>query len=563
MSEFSVCILIPCRNHAAALAGVLENLEKTQLDIIVIDDASDAGDAKLIDALPAKFPRVTLLRHTENKGKGVAVVTGFREASRRGFSHALQIDADGQHDAGAVPAFLAEAKKFPEALISGKPIYDSSVPKGRLYGRYVTHAWVWFQTLSFQIEDSMCGLRVYPLAPVMRLLGRRNVGAFMDFDTDIIVRLFWENVPVRFLPVRVIYPEGGRSNFRSFRDNARISLMHARLVCEMPFRLPALFFKKISAGKNDTHWSEIKERRGVFGIRVLLFVYAFFGRRVFRALLFCVISFYRLTGRRAREASADYLRRLKIFADARGVALPEKLSTQRHFLNFGESLLDKIAAWRGEFSPAEFAVIKDAQVDRVLGEKRGALILASHLGNFEFCRALAARGGLKINILTFTEHAEQFNRLLHELAPDSGINLISTKTLGPETAILLREKIDAGEWVAITADRTSATNPGRLTRVDFLGAPAAFPQGAFVLAAALRCPVFLVFGLKESGGKKIRIDFFADPLEIRRSTRTGDLERETRRFAEKLEENCLRAPLDWFNFYNFWENKNVYSGNEH
>lgn len=141
--------------------------------------------------------------------------------------------------ASTAPALLESARRHPGVLWSARPEYDESVPKKRLIGRYVTHVWVWIETLSFEIVDSMCGYRVYPVADTLAVIKSRPVGLFMDFDTEIMVRLYWRGLPVRFIRSRVIYPEGGRSNFRMWEDNVRISKMHARLFIESPLWWPA------------------------------------------------------------------------------------------------------------------------------------------------------------------------------------------------------------------------------------------------------------------------------------------------------------------------------------
>jgi hypothetical protein len=156
----------------------------------------------------------------------------------------LQIDADGQHATGDVPAFLARAAAHPHAVIAGQPIYDASVPKGRLYGRYATHIWVWINTLSLEIRDSMCGFRVYPVAPVNALAARRALGQRMNFDIDILVRLFWDGLRVVNLPTRVTYPDDGVSHFRVWRDNVQISWMHTQLFFGMLPRIPRLLARK-------------------------------------------------------------------------------------------------------------------------------------------------------------------------------------------------------------------------------------------------------------------------------------------------------------------------------
>jgi hypothetical protein len=168
------------------------------------------------------------------------MLAGFREAARLGASHVLQIDADGQHDATDIPRFLQAAQAAPDAVINGAPVYDASVPKGRLYGRYLTHVWVWINTLSFAIRDSMCGFRVYPLAPVLKLIDEEFVGQRMDFDPEIVVRLHWRGVGIENLATPVRYPSDGVSHFDVWRDNVRISRMHTRLFFGMLRRLPRL-----------------------------------------------------------------------------------------------------------------------------------------------------------------------------------------------------------------------------------------------------------------------------------------------------------------------------------
>jgi hypothetical protein len=172
---------------------------------------------------------------------------GFRQAAAAGFTHAVQLDADGQHDLARLAELLALARAHPEALISGAARYDASVPKARQWGRYLTHFWVWVETLSFRISDSMCGFRCYPLAPTLRLMQRAHIGSFMDFDTEIMVRLFWQGTPVHMLPVDVVYPADNTSNFDMLRDNWRITKMHTRLTLAMLPRAPLLLWRRLRA----------------------------------------------------------------------------------------------------------------------------------------------------------------------------------------------------------------------------------------------------------------------------------------------------------------------------
>jgi glycosyltransferase involved in cell wall biosynthesis len=215
------------------------------LHCILVDDGSSPGCARALDDIASASPgSVTLVRHALNQGKGAATVTGFRQAALGGYTHALQVDADGQHCVADIPRFLELARANPAAVIVGCPVYDSSVPALRLYARYLTHVWVWINTLSFAIRDSMCGFRLYPLDPAMRLVAREKLGRRMNFDTDIIVRLYWDGVPVVNLPTRVSYPADGVSHFRGFLDNVLISRMHATLFFGMLLRLPVLLGRK-------------------------------------------------------------------------------------------------------------------------------------------------------------------------------------------------------------------------------------------------------------------------------------------------------------------------------
>lgn len=240
---FKPCAVIPVFNHERTLPQVVAALLAEDLPCVLVDDGSSAQAATVIDQL-AEHPSVHLHRHTINQGKGAAVTSGLREAARLGFSHALQVDADGQHDLSRVGLFLDRACQAPEALICGYPQYDASVPKGRLYGRYLTHVWVWINTLSLSIRDSMCGFRVYPLAPTLALIDSEPLGSRMDFDTEILVRLHWRAQPMVWLPTRVHYPAGGISHFRLWHDNLLISGMHARLFGGMLLRAPALLWRR-------------------------------------------------------------------------------------------------------------------------------------------------------------------------------------------------------------------------------------------------------------------------------------------------------------------------------
>ncbi len=222
-------------------------------------------------------------------------------------------------------------------------------------------------------------------------------------------------------------------------------------------------------------------------------------------------------------------------------------------------MLDKIASWRGELQLGRdvlFAPGAEAALN--VSDPRGKLLLASHLGDVEVCRALAKIQGYKtINALVFSENAQRFKQIMQEMAPQAGLNLLPVNSIGPDTAILLKEKLERGEWVAIVGDRI-AVNPQRggewrVCWSRFMGQNAPFPQGPFILASILRCPVDLIFALRQQEKLHIYCEPFADPLLLPRATRQQALQNTVDRYAERLEHYALQSPLDWFNFFDFWQ----------
>jgi glycosyltransferase involved in cell wall biosynthesis len=243
---FNPCIVIPVYDHEHAIARVVASLRADGLPIILVDDGSHEGCARELDRLAAADPQITLQRHGHNQGKGCAVMTGARAAFARGYSHALQIDADGQHTLTDAVRFIDAARTFPGHLICGRPLFDDSIPAARFYGRYITHALVWLETLSFDIPDSMCGMRLYALEPFIALIEDTKIGSRMDFDTEVLVHLHWRNVPILWLHTRVSYPLDGVSHYRMIGDNVLMIGLHVRLLLGMVLRSPRLLWRKIS-----------------------------------------------------------------------------------------------------------------------------------------------------------------------------------------------------------------------------------------------------------------------------------------------------------------------------
>lgn len=240
MTDPRVIAVIPVYNHERAVSGVVAGLRAHGLPVVLVDDGSNEPCRLALEGL-ARSVGARLVRLPVNGGKGAAVIAGLREAGAAGFSHALQVDADGQHDLADMPRFLAAAALEPDAVICGRPVFDASIPRVRFISRYITHALVWLQTLSFsKVRDSMCGFRLYPVHHVLEVVDRDGVGKRMDFDVELLVKLVWRGRPLRWIDTRVCYPADGISHFRMLLDNLLLARMHLRLVGGMIWRAPRL-----------------------------------------------------------------------------------------------------------------------------------------------------------------------------------------------------------------------------------------------------------------------------------------------------------------------------------
>lgn len=238
-------LLVPHYNHLEELKGFLPRLKGTGLPLLIVDDGSDGVALAALRNLAGADDAIHLACHRQNRGKGAAVLTGLAHARQLGYTHAIQIDADGQHDAGDVARFISLSRERPDAFVCGKPVFDDSVPKARLHGRKVTTVFAAIETLSLQIKDGLCGYRVYPLDVTERLRDRYYLGPRMDFDTEILVKAVWEGVTLDFRDTAVKYPEGGASHFNYLRDNLTLVRLHTRLLAGMLIRLPRILVRRL------------------------------------------------------------------------------------------------------------------------------------------------------------------------------------------------------------------------------------------------------------------------------------------------------------------------------
>lgn len=299
---------------------------------------------------------------------------------------------------------------------------------------------------------------------------------------------------------------------------------------------------RVAAG----HWASINESGFVAGMRLMFWICRVFGRWPFRVVLYPVLAWYVVTKPVARRASRGYLEKLGEPSGFAGVL--------RHFGAFGEAIVDKMLLWGGLFDTAQVRIHGLAPMLRLLEEKRGAVLVCSHLGNADLSRVLShQQAGLKLTVLVHTRHAKAFNNMLARIDPRSQMNLMQVTEMNPATAMLLAEKVGQGEFIVIAGDRVPVSPSPRVARVPFLGGEAAFPVGPYVLASVLQCPIYTMFSQREGDGYNIAFDLLSEQVSLPRKGRDAALAELAGAYAARLEYHCLRSPLEWFNFYDFWQ----------
>lgn len=240
-------VLIPSYDTGPKVYETVAAARRVWAPVWVVVDGSGDGTAAGLQAMAERDPGLRVWVLPTNQGKGAAVLHGLRLAQAAGFSHALTMDADGQHPADLIPAFMRASRERPHAMILGRPVFDASAPLLRVRGRRVSNAWTNLETLGAGVADSLYGFRVYPVADLVDVMSRQRWMRRFDFDTEAVVRLAWRGVkpinldaPVKYLSAE----EGGVSHFRYGRDNLLLTWMHTRLMFGFVFRLPLLSWRR-------------------------------------------------------------------------------------------------------------------------------------------------------------------------------------------------------------------------------------------------------------------------------------------------------------------------------
>ena len=245
-------VLIPSYNPGAKVDDTVRQARRFWNPVWVVVDGSTDGSTARLQAMAAADSGLRVIVLPENRGKGSAVLEGLQAAQAAGFTHVLTMDSDGQHPADRIPEFMAVSARNPGCMVLGKPVFDAAAPQLRVKGREISNWWANLETLWMGIGDSLFGFRVYPAAPLERIMRRQRWMRRFDFDPEAVVRLAWAGVRPINLPAPVRYfraDEGGVSHFRYFRDNRLLTWMHTRLFIGFVLRLPMLLGRKLAAGR--------------------------------------------------------------------------------------------------------------------------------------------------------------------------------------------------------------------------------------------------------------------------------------------------------------------------
>ena len=294
-------------------------------------------------------------------------------------------------------------------------------------------------------------------------------------------------------------------------------------------------------GKN---WLEVHEVGSVFWLRSLFRVCTAFGRPAARAIVRMVAFYYVLLGRRARHASREFWLRLT-------GRRPSWRELYAHILHFAQCTLDRVFLVRGFIHHFEVTETGYEHLEGLARDGRGAMLFGAHLGSFEVMRAASHRVDLQLNIVGYFDNAPMINAFLQDLNPGLTARVLNVEPGNATFILRLKERVEAGELVAIMADRTGLND--KTVPVDFLGARTELPAGPFILVSLLACPVYIVFGLYRGDNLyDLHCEPFAERLDLPRGRRAEALAEHAQRFAGRLEHYVRIEPRNWFNFYDFW-----------
>jgi len=299
-------------------------------------------------------------------------------------------------------------------------------------------------------------------------------------------------------------------------------------------------------------WASASERGSRFALRVLVWLIRRLGGAPLRLLLGPIAAYYTLFAVNARRASRAYLARIDR-ACGRTARKPGLRETYRHFYSFAEGILDRLSLWSGDYGKFEVVLHGCESMEKFVESGRGAFMIGAHLGNFDMLRLVARKENIPVNVLMLATNAERINEAFEALDPECNVRVIDIGTASVGTALEIRRCVERGEFVAVLADRTLPGGRDRIVRANFLGEAASFPEGPFRLSMVTQLSLVLTIALKTGPN---RYEVFMEEIAGEESVPTAERAKVTQErvetFAARLEHFCLREPLQWFNFYDFW-----------
>ncbi|WP_314041031.1 glycosyltransferase [Campylobacter showae] len=569
MNKFA--FLVPFYNHPQNIKALITALKTYELPVVVVDDGSDEASKQILAELE-RTEGILLLTRAQNGGKGIAMKDGFKFASERGFSHVLQIDADFQHDAALIGEFLRQSEAHPQSIVCANPIYGDDAPKSRVHGRKITNFWVAINTLSLGIKDAMCGFRVYPLEQLKKAAAKSKTSR-MEFDIEILVNAARQGVDMRWIDTCVRYEKGGISHFKMLRDNALISLMHAKCFFSLPkfmldkiWRTCGLNLSKSANFKNGANdaqnlkkpqenseqnlWWKKQERGGAFFLRPSLFLVQILPEFALKLIVKIVVWFYYIFSKNERENIAEFRRNLSKFAGSQTL---KGTSVFSHFEAFGGAICDKFRVWKGKIKDSELEIIDLGRIkSELIGAKKGQILLTAHLGNVEICKALGARvDGFRMVILAYDKNSREFNEVLKRISQNDGsVRMMLVNELDVAAMLELKNIVESGEHIGIMGDRTPIGGD-KAARVKFLGKEANFNYGPYLIAGILGVKISSLWCQKIEGKFRIELVPLASTVKLGRD-KAAAVREYLQIYVRELENRCKQTPVQWFNFFDFW-----------
>ena len=563
--------LVPFYNHPQNIKALIAALKTYELPVVVVDDGSDEASKQILAELE-RTEGILLLTRAQNGGKGIAMKDGFKFALECGFSHVLQIDADFQHDAALIGEFLRESEAHPQSIVCANPIYGDDAPKSRVHGRKITNFWVAINTLSLGIKDAMCGFRVYPLEQLKKAAAKSKTNR-MEFDIEILVNAARQGVDMRWIDTYVRYEKGGVSHFKMVRDNALISLMHAKCFFSLPkfmldkiWRTCGLNLSKSANFKNGANdaqnlkkpqenseqnlWWKKQERGGAFFLRPSLFLVQILPEFALKLIVKIVVWFYYIFSKNERENIAEFRRNLSKFAGSQTL---KGTSVFSHFEAFGGAICDKFRVWKGKIKDSELEIIDLGRIkSELIGAQKGQILLTAHLGNVEICKALAARvEGFRMVILAYDKNSREFNEVLKRISQNDGsVRMMLVNELDVAAMLELKNIVESGEHIGIMGDRTPLGGD-KAARVKFLGKEASFNYGPYLIAGILGVKISSLWCQKIDGKFRIELVPLASAVKLGRDKAAAAREY-LQIYVRELENRCKQTPAQWFNFFDFW-----------